>query len=152
MRPCWPPLRAPGTGGLRPPWMRRWARCGAGCARSAPAPALTARGRGRRGRGRRPVPRTCPRPRAGRALPEAVSALGAAARAFALSLSTPRPPGPGGPLSGVDYLTASTERHRHHLRRRLRLADPSGAVAALRGWALANLITGGRLLTSTAPG
>ena len=99
-----------------------------------------------------PFPDRAPAPWAGRALPEAVSALGAAARAFALTLSTPRPPGPGGPLSGVDYLTVIAERHRRHLRRRLRLADPSGAVAALRGWALVNLITGGRLLTSTAPG
>ncbi len=103
-----------------------------------------------------PFPDRAPAPWAGRALPEAVSVLGAAARAFALTLSTPRPPGPGGPLSGVDYLTVIAERHRRHLRRhlrrRLRLADPSGAVAALRGWALVNLITGGRLLTSTAPG
>ena len=49
---------------------------------------------------------------AGRGLPEAVSALGAAARAFALTLSTPRPPGPGGPLSGMDYLTVIAERHK----------------------------------------
>jgi hypothetical protein len=28
---------------------------------------------------------------------------------------------------------------------------PTGAVAAVRGWALINLITAGRLLTSAAP-
>ena len=84
---------------------------------------------------------------AGRALPEAVAALGAAARAFALHLATPRPAGPGGPLTGVDYLAVIAERHRRHLHRRLRLADPSGALATLRGWPLINLLTGGRLLT-----
>ena len=89
---------------------------------------------------------------AGRALPEAVAALGAAARAFALHLSTPRPPGPGGPLTGVDYLAVIAERHRRYVHRGLRLADPSGALAALRGWPLINLITGGRLLTSGPAG
>jgi len=79
-------------------------------------------------------------------------ALGAAAAAFALDLSTPRPPGPGGPLTGVDYLAVIAERHRRCVHRRLRLADPSGAVAALRGWQLINLITGGRLLTSAPAG
>ena len=83
---------------------------------------------------------------ASRALPEAVAALGAAARAFALHLSTPRPPGPGGHLTGADYLAVIAERHRRHLHHRLRLADPSGALAALRGWPLINLLTGGRLL------
>ncbi len=89
---------------------------------------------------------------AGRALPEAVAALGAAARAFALHLSTPPPPGPGGPLTGVDYLAVIAERHRRYVHRGLRLADPSGALAALRGWQLINLITGGRLLTSGPAG
>ena len=76
----------------------------------------------------------------------------AAARAFALHLSTPRPPGPGGPLTGVDYLAVIAERHRRYVHRGLRLADPSGALAALRGWQLINLITGGRLLTSGPAG
>jgi hypothetical protein len=89
---------------------------------------------------------------AGRVLPEAVAALGAAARAFALHLSTPPPPGPGGPLTGVDYLAVIAERHRRYVHRGLRLADPSGALAALRGWQLINLITGGRLLTSGPAG
>jgi hypothetical protein len=88
----------------------------------------------------------------GQPLPEAVAALGAAARAFALHLSTPRPPGPGGPLTGVDYLAVIAERHRRRLHRRLRLADPSGALAALRGWPLINLLTGGRLLASGPAG
>lgn len=89
---------------------------------------------------------------AGRALPEAVSALGAAARAFALDLSTPRPPGPGGTLTGVDYLAVIAERHRLQLHRQLRLVDPGGAVVALRGWPLINLLTGGRLLASGPAG
>jgi hypothetical protein len=89
---------------------------------------------------------------AGRALPEAVSALGAAARAFALHLSTPRPRGPGGSLTGVDYLAVIAERHRRHVHRQLRLVDPGGAVAALRGWQLINLLTGGRLLASGPAG
>jgi hypothetical protein len=72
--------------------------------------------------------------------------------AFALHLSTPRPPGPGGPLTGVDYLAVIAERHRRRLHRRLRLADPSGALAALRGWPLINLLTGGRLLASGPAG
>lgn len=87
-----------------------------------------------------------------RALPEAVAALGAAARAFALGLATPRPPGPGGHLSGVDYLAVIAERHGRHLHRRLRLADPGGALAALRGWPLINLLTGGRLPASGPAG
>ena len=82
---------------------------------------------------------------AGRVLPEAVAALGAAARAVALHLSTPRPPDPGGPLTGVDYLAVIAERHRRYVHRRLRLADPGDALAALRGWPLINLITGGRV-------
>ena len=77
---------------------------------------------------------------------------GAAARAFVPYLYTPRPPGPGGLLTGVDYLAVIAERHHRHLHRRLRLADPSGALAALRGWPLINLLTGGRLLASGPAG
>jgi hypothetical protein len=44
------------------------------------------------------------------------------------------------------------ERHRRYVHRGLRLADPGGALAALRGWQLINLITGGRLLTSGPAG
>lgn len=117
------------------------------------APALTACAVGAaEAAGAGVFPGRVPAPWAGRALPEAVAALGAAAAAFALDLSTPRPPGPGGPLTGVDYLAVIAERHRRCVHRRLRLADPSGAVAALRGWQLINLITGGRLLTSAPAG
>ncbi len=77
--------------------------------------------------------------------------MGRSARS-ALDLATPRPPGPGGWLTGVDYLAVIAERHRRHLHRQLRLADPAGALAGLRGWALINLITGGRLLTSGPAG
>ena len=89
---------------------------------------------------------------AGRALPEAVAALSVAARAFALSLAAPRPPGPGGHRSGVDYLAVIAERHRRHLYRGPRLADPGAALAALRGWPLINLLTGGRLPACCPPG
>jgi hypothetical protein len=117
------------------------------------APALTARAVGvAQAAGVSVFPAQAAARWAGRALPEAVAALGAAARAFALHLSTPPPPGPGGPLTGVDYLAVIAERHRRYVHRGLRLADPSGALAALRGWQLINLITGGRLLTSAPAG
>jgi hypothetical protein len=113
----------------------------------AGAPALTACAVGvAAAAGASVFPAQAPARWAGRALPEAVAALGAAARAFALHLATPRPAGPGGPLTGVDYLAVIAERHRRHLHRRLRLADPGAALAALRGWPLINLLTGGRLL------
>ena len=119
----------------------------------AGAPALTVRAvEIAQAGGVSPFPDRVAVPWAGRALPEAISALGAATRAFTLALATPRPPGPGGLLTGIDYLAVIREWHRQHLHRRLRLVDPSGAVAALRGWALINLITGGRLLTSAPAG
>lgn len=84
---------------------------------------------------------------AGQALPDAVHALGAAARAFTLDLATPRAPSRGGSLTGIDYLGLVREQHRLHVHRRLRLVDPTGAVAALRGWQLISVLTAGRLLT-----
>lgn len=122
--------------------VRSWLR-----AVRASAPALTARAVGvTEAAGASVFPAQAPARWAGRALPEAVAALGVAARAFALHLASPRPPGPGGHLSGVDYLAVIAERHRRHLHRQLRLADPGGALAALRGWPLINLLTDGRLL------
>jgi hypothetical protein len=119
----------------------------------AGAPALTARAvELAQAAGTSVFPAQAPARWAGRALPEAVAAPGAAARAFVPHLSTPRPPGPGGLLTGVDYLAVIAERHHRHLHRRLRLADPSGALAALRGWPLINLLTGGRLLASGPAG
>jgi hypothetical protein len=88
---------------------------------------------------------------AGRVLPEAVAALGVAARAFALAVATPRRPGPGGWLTGIDYLAIVAERHRLHLHRQLGVVDPTGGLPRLRGWPLINVLTRGRLLTSAAP-
>ena len=88
----------------------------------------------------------------GRALPEAVAALGAAARAFVLALATPRRPGPGGRLSGIDYLAILAERHRLHLHRQPGVVDPTGVLPGLRGWPLINVLTRGRLLTSGPAG
>ena len=92
--------------------LRGWLR-----AVRAGAPALTACAVGvAAAAGASMFPAQVPARWAGRALPEAVAALGAAARAFALSLAMPRPPGPGGHWSGVDYLAVIAERHRRHLR------------------------------------
>jgi hypothetical protein len=88
----------------------------------------------------------------GRALPEAVAALGVAARAFVLDLASPRPPGPGGRLTGINYLAILAERHRLHIHRQLRVIDPTGALAGLRGWPLINVLTRGRLLTTGPAG
>ena len=101
--------------------------------------------------GARTHPPQAPPPWQGQALPEAVAALGVAARGFALALATARPVGPGGYLSGIDYLTILAERHRRHLHEGLRGADPTGVLPQLRGWALINVLTRGRLLTSTGP-
>src|SRR5674476_1309589 len=84
---------------------------------------------------------------AGRPLSEAVAALGVAARGFVLDLATPRPPGPGGRPSGIDYLGILAERHRQHIHHQLRGVDPTGALAGLRGWPLINVLRRGRLLT-----
>lgn len=89
--------------------------------------------------------------RPGSVLAGVVNALAAAARAFHLTLAAPRPPGPGGRLTGIDYLALVAERHRRALLHRLRLTDPTGAAAHLSPWQTINVITGGQLLT-TAPG
>lgn len=88
----------------------------------------------------------------GRALPEAVAALGVAARAFVLDLASPRPPGPGGRLTGINYLAILAERHRLHIHRQLRVIDPTGALAGLHGWPMINVLTRGRLLTTGPAG
>jgi len=84
---------------------------------------------------------------AARPLSEAVAALGVAARGFVLDLATPRPPGPGGRPSGIDYLGILAERHGQHIHHQLRVVDPTGALAGLRGWPLINVLSRGRLLT-----
>ena len=86
---------------------------------------------------------------AGRALPEAVAALGGAARAFVLGLAHPiRPPlravPPGG--TGIDYLRLVAERHRLALHASFGVIDPTGLLGDLRGWPLINVVTRGRLL------
>lgn len=84
------------------------------------------------------------------ALTSAVNALAAAARAFKLVLTRPRPTVARGPGTGtgIDYLAILVERHRRELLHRLRLADPTGAAAALSPWQTINVITAGRLLTA----
>lgn len=89
---------------------------------------------------------------AGRALPEAVAALGGAARAFVLALARPiRPPLrlvlPG--HTGIDYLRLIAERHRLALRAGFGVIDPIGLLDDLRGWPLINVFARGGLL---APG
>jgi hypothetical protein len=88
---------------------------------------------------------------AGRALPEAVGALGGAARAFVLGgLARPiRPPlrlvRPGG--TGIDYLRLVAERHRLALHAGFGVIDSTGLLGDLRGWSLINVFTRGGLLT-----
>lgn len=82
------------------------------------------------------------------ALTSAVNALAAAARAFKLVLTRPRPASVGGPLTGINYLAILAERHRRQLLHGLRLADPTNAAAALTPWQMINVLTAGRLLTS----
>lgn len=82
------------------------------------------------------------------ALACAVNALAAAARAFRLVLTQPRPASAGGSLTGMDHLAILGERHRRRLLHSLRMADPSGAAAALPPWQTINVITAGRLLTT----
>jgi hypothetical protein len=83
---------------------------------------------------------------AGRALPEAVAALGGAARAFMLGLARPirpplRPVPPG--RTGIDYLRLVAERHRLALHAGFGVIDPTGLLAGLRGWPLINVFTRG---------
>jgi hypothetical protein len=82
------------------------------------------------------------------ALTSAVNALAAAARAFHLALTRPRPTRAGGSLTGIDYLAIVAERHRRQLLHGLRLADPTGAAAGLSPWQTINVLTAGRLLTT----
>lgn len=82
------------------------------------------------------------------ALTSAVNALAAAARAFHLVLTRPRPIRASGSVTGVDYLAIVAERHRRQLLHGLRLADPTGAAAALSPWQTINVLTVGRLLTT----
>lgn len=148
-RRCWPPLRAPGTGGaatrvdVPASTVRDWihaARDGAAGLISAVSGVIEAAGA-------RLHPPQAPPVWAARRLSEAVAALGVAARGFVLDLATPRPPGPGGRPSGIDYLGILAERHRQHIHHQLRVVDPTGALAGLRGWPLINVLSRGRLLT-----
>ena len=82
------------------------------------------------------------------ALTSAVNALAGAARVFHLALTRPRRPRTGGWVTGIDYLAIVAERHRRQLLHGLRLADPSGAAAALSPWQTINVLTAGRLLTT----
>jgi len=84
------------------------------------------------------------------ALTSAVNALAAAARAFHLVLTRPRPTPASRPATGtgIDYLAILAERHRRQLLHGLRLADPTGAATALSPWQTINVITAGRLLTA----
>jgi len=92
---------------------------------------------------------------AARALPEAVSALGTAARGFALALARPYVPPlrlvPAG-RTGIDYLRIIAERHRRAIHAQLGVIDPTGLLAGLRGWPLISALTRGRLLTPSPDG
>lgn len=92
---------------------------------------------------------------AGQPLPEAVSALGTAARGFVLALVRPYPvplrPVPAGG-TGIDYLRIIAERHRRASCARLGVIDPGGLLPGLRGWPLISVLTRGRLLTSSPDG
>jgi hypothetical protein len=59
---------------------------------------------------------------------------------------------PQRPVTATPLVSCPRPLGGRHLHRRLRLADPSGALAALRGWPLINLLTGGRLLASGPAG
>lgn len=86
----------------------------------------------------------------GQALPEAVAALGNAARSFALGLARPiRPPVRliQAGHTGIDYLRLIAERRRLALHASFGVIDPTGGLAELRGWPLINVFTRGRLLT-----
>jgi hypothetical protein len=103
-----------------------------------------------RGAGQDVYPQGRPPVWAGQALPEAVAALGNAARAFALALARPirpplRPVQPG--RTGIDYLRLIAERRRLALYASFGVIDPTGGLGELRGWPLINVFTRGRLLT-----
>lgn len=85
----------------------------------------------------------------GSPLAEALDALGVAARA--LARATPIIGRPA-PASGVDYLAALDARRHQELLHRLRLVDPGARLSAVPPWHLANIITGGRLITPVASG
>jgi hypothetical protein len=91
----------------------------------------------------------------GQALPEAVAALGTAARGFAAVLAGPPRARlrvvPAG-RTRIDYLRIISERHRQELHARLAVIDPTGLLAELRGWPLINVLTRGRLLTAGPDG
>jgi Domain of unknown function (DUF6431) len=92
---------------------------------------------------------------AGRSLPEAVAALGGAARAWVLTLARPiRPPlrlVPAG-CTGIDYLRLIAERRRVVIHAGFAVIDPAGLLGDLRGWPLINVITRGGLLTRVPDG
>jgi hypothetical protein len=92
---------------------------------------------------------------AGRPVPEAVSALGTAARGFVLALARPYParvgPVPAGG-TGIDYLRIIAERHRRAISARFGVIDPGGQLAGLSGWPLISVLTRGRLLTTSPDG
>jgi hypothetical protein len=92
---------------------------------------------------------------AGRALPEAVSALGTAARGVVLALTRPQVPLPR-PVpagrTGIDYLRIIAERHRRAIHAQLQVIDPAGLLAGLHGWPLIGVLTRGRLLTPDPDG
>jgi transposase-like protein len=83
----------------------------------------------------------------GSALAEALDALGVAARALAHSTAL-APTRSADGASGIDYLGLLDSGHRHRLHEQLRVAAEAASLATVPAWHLANIITGGRLLTS----
>jgi len=92
---------------------------------------------------------------AGWALPEAVAALGGAARGYALALARPIRPAlrlvPAG-CTGIDYLRLIAERHRLALQAGFGVIDPTGLLDDLRGWPLINVFARGGLLAPSPDG
>jgi hypothetical protein len=85
----------------------------------------------------------------GSELAQTLNALGAAARSFA-RIPPPHPAPPA--LTGIDYLGLLAARHHRELNQRLRIADPGQQLPGLPPWQVVNLITAGRLLTTSPSG
>lgn len=115
-------------------WLRRAHHAAAGLIRHA---ILSAPGASRD----RPDPRAA----RGDALGQALDALGDSAACFAQAAAAAPEPG----LTGIDYLRLIAAQHYRDRCRALHIADPSQAMAELRPWHIANLLTAKRGILAT---